>query len=137
MRFVRDDGPCPNCGGGLVRATKLGLLATTLGSGAFAMTLMACYGCPDCTYDDYREGDANADARTRDASKITCTGDSRYACYQCCVGAYPGELDEQDQCATACEPKEDSGADGPKDSGSDAQNDGASDAGTDADADAK
>jgi len=58
----------------LVRATKLGLLATMLGSGAFAMTLMACYGCPDCTIDTYAR-DAEADA-TEDSGQVVPVDDS-------------------------------------------------------------
>lgn len=103
----------------MLRATKLGLLATALGSSAFAMTLMACYGCPDCAADDFDKADANADASTRDAN-ATCTADTRYACYQCCIPLHPGDTFAQDRCAEACEPKEDSGPKAPKDAGTDA-----------------
>jgi hypothetical protein len=54
-------GNCPNCGGFKVSATRLGVLATLFGSTAFAMTLMACYGCPDCT-DDYPNDGGGADS---------------------------------------------------------------------------
>src|SRR4051794_20248602 len=37
---------CPHCASERLRATKLGALAPELGSPAFAMTLMACYGVP-------------------------------------------------------------------------------------------
>ena len=35
---------CEHCGGSDTRATKLGAIAAIAGSGAVAMTLMACYG---------------------------------------------------------------------------------------------
>ena len=60
---------CPNCGGRKIGATKLGVLATLFGSTAFAMTLMACYGCPNCS-NDYEDGgpDAAKDARSSSSS---------------------------------------------------------------------
>lgn len=69
------DGHCPNCGGLKVSATKLGVLATLFGSTAFAMTLMACYGCPDCT-SDYDDGgtDSGRDARSSSSSSSSSSG---------------------------------------------------------------
>ena len=78
---------------------------TALGSGAFAMTLMACYGCPDCTFDDYDAGDANADAR-RDSGSITI-GD-----------------DDDDKDSGGTKPK-DAASDAPSDAGADADADAA------------
>jgi hypothetical protein len=44
-----------------MRPSKVSALATLLGGGAFAMTLMACYGVPPGTY-DYEPGDARVPA---------------------------------------------------------------------------
>lgn len=53
----------------MIHSTRLGMLATVLGSSAFAMTLMACYGCPanHCT-SDFDGGDARDDSAIDDAA---------------------------------------------------------------------
>lgn len=66
-------GNCPNCGGLKVSATRLGVLATLFGSTAFAMTLMACYGCPDCT-DNHDDGGADSGRDARSSSSSSSSG---------------------------------------------------------------
>lgn len=45
---TRAAGSCPNCGAKVIpNSLTLGVLGA-IGSGALAVTLMACYGCPDC-----------------------------------------------------------------------------------------
>ena len=97
-------GNCPNCGGLKVSATRLGVLATLLGSSAFAMTLMACYGCPDCV--------ETGDGGTRDGSTDARSSSSS-----------SGEVgDDDDDDISVFHPKDagkDSGDSGPKDAGAD------------------
>lgn len=58
---------CPHC-----RATvsRLGLLATAIGGSAFALTLMACYGCPpgDSCYGGPIDGSRKAADASADTS---------------------------------------------------------------------
>jgi hypothetical protein len=42
---------CPNCGAGTRSiARAIAAVGTVAAAGAVAVTLMACYGCPDCMY---------------------------------------------------------------------------------------
>lgn len=69
---------CPNCGGNAVRATRMGVMATLLGSSAFAMTLMACYGVAednDYLGDGGNTDDAGQDARSSSSSSSGSQGD--------------------------------------------------------------
>ena len=58
-------------------ATRLGVLATLFGSTAFAMTLMACYGCPDCVDPVLKDGgaDSGKDAKSSSSSSSGAAGD--------------------------------------------------------------
>jgi hypothetical protein len=67
-------GNCPNCGGIKVSATRLGVLATLFGSTAFAMTLMACYGCPDCNDTGYGDGGADSGQDAKSSSSSSSGG---------------------------------------------------------------
>jgi hypothetical protein len=72
------DGVCPTCGPsrtpvGLGSAGKLGAFATLLGSSAFAMTLMACYGLPPC---ESAECAYDPDASDRTPAKPTLGNDA-------------------------------------------------------------
>ena len=44
---------CPHCGGAIARSSLVLAALGAIGSGALAVTLMACYGCPDCATGTY------------------------------------------------------------------------------------
>lgn len=106
--FVAGD-TCPHCASQYTRPTRLGALATAVGSSAFAMTLMACYG----------GGPGFGSIGDREVTGPTYVPDGVFADPECEEG---NSLAAED-CDDDLQPPMDAGTDASLDAGSDAGSD--------------